>query len=122
MGKFAEQFAGYNQQDAAEFLCFLLDGLHEEMNSIAVPPYVEKETDGKPDEELAKIAWDYELSRGRSIVYDTFYGQLKSTRTCTVCGNTQRVFDPFSTLPLDLPIPDTIAVEVDIFWRKRRRT
>lgn len=122
IGKFADQFAGYNQQDVAEFLGFLLDGLHEEMNAIQVKPYVELDTDGKPDSELATIAWDYFLSRGRSIIYDSFYGQMKSTRTCTVCGNTQCSFDPFSTLTVDLPIPENIAVEVELLWRKRRRT
>ena len=32
MGKVNEQFAGRDQQDSQEFLSFVLDGLHEDMN------------------------------------------------------------------------------------------
>lgn len=34
IGKFAPRFVGYNQQDAHEFLRFLLDGLHDEVNRV----------------------------------------------------------------------------------------
>lgn len=36
--KFAPRFMGYNQQDAQEFLRYLLEGLHEDVNRIAVKP------------------------------------------------------------------------------------
>ena len=29
LGKFAPQFAGYQQQDSQEFMSFLMDGIHE---------------------------------------------------------------------------------------------
>lgn len=32
VGKFADQFSGYQQQDAQELLVFVLDGLHEDLN------------------------------------------------------------------------------------------
>jgi ubiquitin C-terminal hydrolase len=36
----APQFSGYGQQDAQEFLRFLLDGIHEELNRVPKkPPY-----------------------------------------------------------------------------------
>ena len=37
---FAPQFSGVQQQDSAEFLSYLLDALHEDLNSIRNPPYV----------------------------------------------------------------------------------
>lgn len=36
--KFAPRFMGYNQQDAQEFLRYLLEGLHEDVNRVAVKP------------------------------------------------------------------------------------
>ncbi|XP_039507540.1 ubiquitin carboxyl-terminal hydrolase 2-like [Pimephales promelas] len=36
--KYAPRFVGYNQQDAQEFLRFLLDGLHNEVNRVIVKP------------------------------------------------------------------------------------
>lgn len=38
---FAPQFYGGQQQDSAEFLSYLLDALHEDLNRIRNPPYVE---------------------------------------------------------------------------------
>ena len=122
IGKFNEQFAGYNQQDVSEFLAFLIDGLHEEMNGIRVKPWVEMDTDGKPLPELAQCAWDYYLSRERSVITDAFNGQMMSTLTCTVCQNQSTTFDPFSTLTIELPLPKTVPVEVELFWRRKPRT
>ncbi|XP_031698528.1 ubiquitin carboxyl-terminal hydrolase 2-like [Anarrhichthys ocellatus] len=36
--RYAPRFVGYNQQDAQEFLRFLLDGLHNEVNRVSVRP------------------------------------------------------------------------------------
>jgi len=41
LGKFAPQFAGYQQQDSQEFMSFLLDGLHEDLNRVQQKPYTE---------------------------------------------------------------------------------
>lgn len=42
----APQFTGYGQQDAQEFLRFLLDGIHNELNRVATkPPYKEIDCD-----------------------------------------------------------------------------
>lgn len=35
------QFSGYQQHDSQEFIAFLLDGLHEDLNRIKAKPYVE---------------------------------------------------------------------------------
>ena len=41
---------GYNQQDSSEFLNFLIDTLHEDLNVVKVKPYIEaKDSNGRPD-------------------------------------------------------------------------
>ncbi|KAL7976440.1 hypothetical protein Chor_008389 [Crotalus horridus] len=47
----ASQFTGYAQHDAQEFMAFLLDGLHEDLNRIQNKPYTETvDSDGWPDD------------------------------------------------------------------------
>lgn len=41
IAQFAPQFSGYQQHDSQEFLAFLLDGLHEDINRIQEKPYIE---------------------------------------------------------------------------------
>ena len=36
--RFAPRFMGYSQQDAQEFLRYLLEGLHEDVNRVTVRP------------------------------------------------------------------------------------
>ena len=53
MASKASQFTGYAQHDAQEFMAFLLDGLHEDLNRIQNKPYTESvDSDGRLDEVL----------------------------------------------------------------------
>ena len=73
---------GYQQQDSSEFLQFLLDGLHEDLNRIYDKPFIEPiEGNGRTDEEVAGESWRNYLKRNDSIIVDTTHGQLKSTVT-----------------------------------------
>ena len=75
LGKFAPQFGGYAQQDSQELLAFLLDGLHEDLNRIAIKPYKEeKDSDGRPDDEVAAEAWENYRARNDSVIVDHFQG------------------------------------------------
>ncbi|XP_071439299.1 ubiquitin carboxyl-terminal hydrolase 15-like [Hetaerina americana] len=104
VGRFAPQFSGYQQQDSQEYLTFLLDGLHEDLNRIKDKPYIEQQDgDGLPDEEMARISWENYLKRNDSIIVDFFHGLLKSTVVCPDCSKISLTFDPFCYLSLPLP-------------------
>lgn len=97
-GKFAPQFQGYGQHDTQEFLAFLLDGLHEDMNRIYKKPYIEKPDwkAGGGDKELAllgKECWDGYKKRNDSVIVDLFQGQLMSTLVCPECHQVSPVRD-----------------------------
>lgn len=142
VGHFAPQFMGYRcvvrteissiwsshgayirQQDSQEFLRFLLDGLHEDLNSVrGKKPYRElPDFDEMSDDEASQIAWDYHLrlvgcmqlasesrlrsfSRNNSQVVGLFGGQLMSRVECGSCHHISKAFDPF--LDLSVPIPE----------------
>ena len=90
LSRFAPQFSGYQQHDTQEFVAFLLDGLHEDLNRVLKKPYVEKpDWNGGGDLELVKLArssWEGYMKRNDSVIVDLFQGQYRSTLVCPVCG------------------------------------
>ncbi|XP_070572719.1 ubiquitin carboxyl-terminal hydrolase 32-like isoform X2 [Ptychodera flava] len=113
IGKYAPRFNGFQQHDSQELLAFLLDGLHEDLNRVQHKPYVElKDSDGRPDEEVAEEAWENHMVRNRSIIVDLFHGQLRSQVRCTACGHESVRFDPFTYLSLPLPLDSSMHLEI----------
>ncbi|CEM27248.1 unnamed protein product [Vitrella brassicaformis CCMP3155] len=105
IAKKAPNFAGYAQQDSQEFLGFLLDGLHEDLNRVLIKPYVEAAEggDGRPDAQVARLAWDGHKRRNDSIIVDLIQGQYRSRLDCPVCKKVSITFDPFFYLSVPIP-------------------
>jgi ubiquitin carboxyl-terminal hydrolase 4/11/15 len=102
---FAPQFAGSAQHDSQEFLAFLLDGLHEDLNLVKNPPYVVT-PDFTMDKDLCVAgaeAWDAYCRRNNSLVMDSFYGQFKSTCVCPRCNSVSVSYDAFNHVSLEIP-------------------
>jgi hypothetical protein len=92
---FSTQFEGFQQHDSQELICFLLDGIHEDLNRVKKKPYVENVVgDGTNDVAVAAEAWDRYKMRNDSFVVDTFQGQIRSRVTCNECHNMSVSFDP----------------------------
>ncbi|KAJ8458085.1 hypothetical protein OPV22_031011 [Ensete ventricosum] len=116
LARFAPQFSGNNQHDSQELLAFLLDGLHEDLNRVKHKPYIKsKDTDGRPDEEVADEYWANHIARNDSIIVDVCQGQYKSTLVCPVCGKVSVTFDPFMYLSLPLQSASTRTMTVIVF-------
>uniref|UniRef100_H2ZLN0 ubiquitinyl hydrolase 1 n=2 Tax=Ciona savignyi TaxID=51511 RepID=H2ZLN0_CIOSA len=113
ISKYAPRFNGFSQHDSQELLAFLLDGLHEDLNRVQTKPYVElKDSDGRPDEEVAQEAWENHLARNQSIIVDLFHGQIRSRVRCLQCSTLSIRFDPFTFLSLPLPMDNSMYLDV----------
>ncbi|XP_050663525.1 ubiquitin carboxyl-terminal hydrolase 2-like isoform X3 [Leptidea sinapis] len=103
--RFAPRFMGYSQQDAQEFLRYLLEGLHEDVNRVTTrpKPILTEIDDNLSDTAKANEAWSRYVRMEDSRVGDIFMGQLKSTLRCTHCKHDSVTFDPFWDLSLPIP-------------------
>ncbi|XP_018424613.1 PREDICTED: ubiquitin carboxyl-terminal hydrolase 2 isoform X2 [Nanorana parkeri] len=111
--RYAPRFMGYNQQDAQEFLRFLLDGLHNEVNRVTVKPKPNtQELDHLTDSQKGRQMWKRYLDREDSRIVELFVGQLKSSLTCSECGYCSTVYDPF--WDLSLPIAKKSVSDVSL--------
>ncbi|PAA65164.1 hypothetical protein BOX15_Mlig031886g1 [Macrostomum lignano] len=107
VAQYAPRFRGYSQQDAQEFLRYLLEGLHEDLNLVSVrpklPPVDYEHLDLLLDDDKADELWQRYLQQENSPVVEAFVGQLKSTLECCHCSHKSVTFDPFWDLALPIP-------------------
>lgn len=93
--KVVPRFRGYQQQDAHEFLRYMLDRLHTELLQL-LPAY-----------RVAQQSWKDELrppkAQSQSLVTSVFGGTLQSCVTCLTCQTTSKKHDPFLDLSIDIP-------------------
>ncbi|XP_050454729.1 putative uncharacterized protein DDB_G0277255 isoform X4 [Cataglyphis hispanica] len=103
--RFAPRFMGYSQQDAQEFLRYLLEGLHEDVNRIItkLPPIHGDIPDSFTDMQKAVESWKRYLRSEDSMIVDVFVGQLRSSLHCTSCDHVSVTLDPFWDLSLPIP-------------------
>jgi ubiquitin C-terminal hydrolase len=100
----AIQFQGFAQHDSQEMLSMLLETMHEDCNQVSKKPYIEqKDSNYRPDFEVAQDSWQGFLQREKSIFVDLFYGQLKSRVQCSVCKHVSITFDPYNVLSVPVP-------------------
>jgi hypothetical protein len=107
VARYAPRFTGYKQHDSQEFMLFLLDSLHEDLNLAKQKqsPYMEKKDDDgtSADSTLAAEQWEYYRKRNQSKIHDIFHGQIKTVVQCLTCNTKRRTFDPICFLSLPLP-------------------
>ncbi|KAF2768609.1 UCH-domain-containing protein [Teratosphaeria nubilosa] len=116
LGNSQPMFSGYGQQDSQEFLSFLVDALHEDLNRIVKKPYNEnpdsddaRVRDPQYIVELGEIYRKNHRARNDSVAMDLFNGFYKNTMECPTCEKVSVTFDPFSLLTVQLPIENTIS-------------
>ncbi|KAK6906785.1 hypothetical protein I203_100772 [Kwoniella mangroviensis CBS 8507] len=107
---FASQFSGTDQHDSQEFLSFVLDGLHEDLNRVKhKPPPVEMTPEREaqletlPPEIASEKEWQIYRMRNDSFIVDLFQGQYRNRLECLTCHKTSTTYDAF--MYMSLPVP-----------------
>jgi hypothetical protein len=120
--KVVPRFRGYQQQDAHEFLRYMLDRLHTELLSLLPGDLVNNTSNNSSSNRLASNSPYYRqrqqrpmlihrgvsggagnLSSSHSLVTQIFGGTLQSEVNCLVCNASSKKHDPFLDLSIDIP-------------------
>uniref|UniRef100_A0A5F5PX28 Ubiquitin carboxyl-terminal hydrolase n=1 Tax=Equus caballus TaxID=9796 RepID=A0A5F5PX28_HORSE len=98
--KIMPNFRGYQQQDAHEFMRYLLDHLHLELqggfNGVSRSAILQENSTLSPSNKCC-------INGASTVVTAIFGGILQNEVNCLICGTESRKFDPFLDLSLDIP-------------------
>ncbi|XP_009959683.1 PREDICTED: ubiquitin carboxyl-terminal hydrolase 31 [Leptosomus discolor] len=108
------QYRGNAQHDAQEFLLWLLDRVHEDLNNVVnysgVPPL-------KPPLEDDVLLEGPAFPISSTFVQELFQAQYRSSLTCPHCQKQSNTFDPFLCISLPIPLPHTRPLYVTVVYQ-----
>ncbi|XP_054247092.1 ubiquitin carboxyl-terminal hydrolase 31 isoform X2 [Indicator indicator] len=114
VSKNAMQYRGNAQHDAQEFLLWLLDRVHEDLNNVvnysSVPPL-------KPPLEDDVLLEGPAFPISSTFVQELFQAQYRSSLTCPHCQKQSNTFDPFLCISLPIPLPHTRPLYVTVVYQ-----
>ena len=104
------EWGSERQQDAKEFFDFLVDCLHEDLNTHwastalrALTPAQEVHREGMPAHAVSRIEWDRYSHREDSFVSRLFAGQHASRLRCAACARTSTTYEAFYSISVEIP-------------------
>lgn len=106
LGSLKEIFKGTGHQDSNEFLIILLEYLHDDLN---IPASGESRLDGAR-EDTGEKAWGEFRRKNCSIIQRLFYGQHRSTVTCSTCQHQSVTFEQFFNLFVPIPSREPVSL------------
>ncbi|XP_053328275.1 ubiquitin carboxyl-terminal hydrolase 31 [Spea bombifrons] len=106
----ALQYRGTSQHDAQEFLLWLLDRVHEDLNLV-----VKHKPRPPIEEDLAGEGPPFPTSG--TFVQELFQAQYRSSLTCPHCQKQSNTFDPFLCISLPIPLPHTRPLYVTVVYQ-----
>ncbi|CAK6445054.1 unnamed protein product [Pipistrellus nathusii] len=114
VSKNALQYRGNSQHDAQEFLLWLLDRVHEDLNHAVKqsgqPPV-------KPPSESDMMPEGPSFPVCSTFVQELFQAQYRSSLTCPHCQKQSNTFDPFLCISLPIPLPYTRPLYVTVVYQ-----
>ncbi|XP_066432508.1 ubiquitin carboxyl-terminal hydrolase 31 isoform X2 [Eleutherodactylus coqui] len=106
----ALQYRGTSQHDAQEFLLWLLDRVHEDLNIL-----VKQKPRPPVEEDLTGEGPPFPTSG--TFVQELFQAQYRSSLTCPHCQKQSNTFDPFLCISLPIPLPHTRPLYVTVVYQ-----
>ncbi|XP_069036803.1 ubiquitin carboxyl-terminal hydrolase 31 isoform X1 [Lepisosteus oculatus] len=115
VSKNALQYRGNAQHDAQEFLLWLLDRVHEDLNNIVNPSTRSSIKPPLEDDDAAPEGPSLPLAG--SFIQELFQAQYRSSLTCPHCQKQSNTFDPFLCISLPIPLPHTRPLYVTVVYQ-----
>ncbi|KAG1968820.1 ubiquitin carboxyl-terminal hydrolase 31 isoform X2 [Pimephales promelas] len=116
VAKSAMQYRGNAQHDAQEFLLWLLDRVHEDLNHLVHPNIIASIKPPIEEDDGALEGPSPPLSAG-SFVQELFQAQYRSSLTCPHCQKQSNTFDPFLCISLPIPLPHSRPLYVTVVYQ-----
>lgn len=115
--RYGSQFRSSTQHDAQEFLFWLLDKVHEDLNTATKRKYKTiKNNYGRSDDVIAAETLANYMRCNNSFVQAVFRAQFRSSLTCPRCHKQSNTFDPFHCISVQLPQLSVQAVNVNVIY------
>lgn len=132
-------FAGYHQQDANEFLQFILSKLDDDLNRVKPilvdedtqkysMPYIQYPPDeyaeillNESEEKLVQLFDDINLEMNQSIINDCMMNEFKSTIRCQECGFYKIMMEKMNVVPVNI-CEDNLSLEASIILYGKEET
>ncbi|XP_078081601.1 ubiquitin carboxyl-terminal hydrolase 43a [Mustelus asterias] len=122
VAKYGSQFRGNSQHDALEFLLWLLNRIHEDLNC---SPNKKSKPSIKPSngggENSAGSHQSAQQVGIQSFVQELFQAQYRSSLTCPHCLKQSNTFDPFLCISLPIPLRQTRALTVTLVFQSKHQ-
>ncbi|XP_026100651.1 ubiquitin carboxyl-terminal hydrolase 31-like isoform X1 [Carassius auratus] len=112
----ALQYRGNAQHDAQEFLLWLLDRVHEDLNHL-VHPNIRASIKPPTEEDGGVLEGPSPPLSAGSFVQELFQAQYRSSLTCPHCQKQSNTFDPFLCISLPIPLPHTRPLYVTVVYQ-----
>ncbi|XP_017778771.1 PREDICTED: ubiquitin carboxyl-terminal hydrolase 43 [Nicrophorus vespilloides] len=118
--RYGAQYKGTQQHDALEFLIWLLDKVHEDLNMAPKKKYKSIKTLGRPDEVIAAETLENYRRRDNSFIHSVFQAQYRSSLSCPTCLTQSNTFDPFQCISVQLPQLHRHSVYVTVLYTSQQ--
>ncbi|KAH8258090.1 hypothetical protein KR038_005666 [Drosophila bunnanda] len=140
--RYGTQFRSSTQHDAQEFLFWLLDKVHEDLNTASkrrykslkvgtIPSWIPRSrlthslpcsaqnSYGRSDEVIAAETLANHIRCNNSFVQAVFQAQFRSSLTCPRCEKQSNTFDPFHCISVQLPQLTQQTIFVTVVYMKQ---